>query len=351
MHIHFQKGPRHDFNFALNLTSNLKRVIVSDVIPNGEGNYNGEVTFYRPLLFVFLYPLFRVLGRLLPRCSVNYWYDLIFARLCCKYVERMHPDVVSGYCHTSFHLFERFSGAEKILIQFDGGIAEQELSGGSIHEEYWQLWKRELVRADKIIVFSEWCSSLISTYCDPNKIKIIPLPVVNKVEDPLATIRAGTSYFLFVGRMSERKGASFFIDIIRALDERKILSGRKVVLCGRIEQKYEQLFRSIPSVVLLGEVRDTSILDYLYSNAELFLFPTMSDAFGRVLIEARGWGCKIVSTNRCGRVAPEHQYIVPFGDVNMFIEKVLEMLSLERTLPYSKNELKRSDWLELLRGI
>ena len=60
----------------------------------------------------------------------------------------------------------------------------------------------------------------------------------------------------------------------------------------------------MPNVRFLGPV-DQATAGRLYREADIFLFPTLSDGFGLTQLEALGHGIPVVASKNCGRVV-EH---------------------------------------------
>src|SRR5690606_6166376 len=47
---------------------------------------------------------------------------------------------------------------------------------------------------------------------------------------------------------------------------------------------------------------DRVTAERLYGESDVFLFPTLSDGFGRTQIEALGHGCPVIASTNCGQV-------------------------------------------------
>jgi glycosyltransferase involved in cell wall biosynthesis len=90
--------------------------------------------------------------------------------------------------------------------------------------------------------------------------------------------------FLSVGRVAREKNLDAFLE----LD----LPGSKVVVGGGPD--LERLKRKFPGVHFAGSQPDTELLRY-YSAADVFVFPSLTDTFGLVMLEAMACGTPVAA--------------------------------------------------------
>ncbi|MGH6735719.1 MAG: glycosyltransferase family 4 protein [Methyloceanibacter sp.] len=90
--------------------------------------------------------------------------------------------------------------------------------------------------------------------------------------------------FLYVGRVAVEKNIKAFLD----LD----LPGRKVVVGGGPQAA--ALERLYPDVLFAGH-REGEELAHAYASADVFVFPSLTDTFGLVLLEALASGCPVAA--------------------------------------------------------
>ncbi|MFQ5762511.1 MAG: glycosyltransferase family 4 protein, partial [Candidatus Bathyarchaeia archaeon] len=108
---------------------------------------------------------------------------------------------------------------------------------------------------------------------------------------------------LYVGHISARKGLTY---LVRALP--KVVAehpNAKLVLVG-VDRGWLQRLRAIArregvedSLVYTGYLPDSD-LSAAYSAADLFVIPSLHEAFGLVLLEAMGFGVPVVATRAGG---------------------------------------------------
>lgn len=102
--------------------------------------------------------------------------------------------------------------------------------------------------------------------------------------------------FLFVGRVSPEKDLPAFLE----LD----LPGTKVVVGdGPLLNRYRS---SYPNVFFTGAIEHNSLVDY-YRAADVFVFPSKTDTFGLVLLEALACGLPVAALPVSGPVDVLHQ--------------------------------------------
>lgn len=97
--------------------------------------------------------------------------------------------------------------------------------------------------------------------------------------------------FLYVGRIAVEKNVRAFLD----LD----LPGRKVVVGGGPQAA--ELARLYPDVLFAGP-RDGEALAEAYASADAFVFPSLTDTFGLVLLEALAAGLPVAAYPTTGPI-------------------------------------------------
>lgn len=97
----------------------------------------------------------------------------------------------------------------------------------------------------------------------------------------------------FVGRLTPEKNVRFLADIERALLASGICDFRFLIVGGGSEQRWlaEHLWHADLPGVLSGEA-----LARAYANMDIFLFPSHTDTFGNVVLEAMASGVPAVVT-------------------------------------------------------
>jgi glycosyltransferase involved in cell wall biosynthesis len=124
--------------------------------------------------------------------------------------------------------------------------------------------------------------------------------------------------FLYAGRVAVEKNLDAFL----SLD----LPGTKVIVGGG--PQLEELKRRYPSAVFTGPKFGQDLAEH-YASADVFVFPSLTDTFGNVLLEALACGVPVAAYNVTG---PKD--VVAHGDVGILgsdlREAALAALSIDR---------------------
>ena len=86
-------------------------------------------------------------------------------------------------------------------------------------------------------------------------------------------------------------------DAIRELEKAPV----HFVIAGPIGVKVPPEIRTSPHVIFTGPV-DSATCRRLYTAADVFILPTLSDGFALTQLEAQAFGLPLVVSRNCGRV-------------------------------------------------
>lgn len=193
----------------------------------------------------------------------------------------------------------------------------------ALREPTWKIERKnqELALADHILVASTMTkNSLLKEGISEEKITVIPygapIEYFHPQPKPDQTFRA-----LFVGRVGVRKGVHY---LLQAWQDLQLLSA-ELVLVGVNEfpdgwlDKYQDICHYIRCV-------PHQSLQQYYSLASVFVFPSLVEGFGLVLLEAMACGIPVITTpNTAGLDIIDdgvEGFIVPIRDVEALKEKL-----------------------------
>lgn len=160
-----------------------------------------------------------------------------------------------------------------------------------------------------------------------------------------------TYNILFIHWLSKRKGADMLVPIVKHLINLEHLTFNfKLIVVGDGPYK-GQLIKEIKEnnlenhIEIIGAVPNEKIIDY-YSQADIFIMPSMEEGFPRVLLEAMAMGVPYVASD-VGAVREisceiAQRFLIKSGDVELFAHKIESLLSETDTYKtFQKEELEK----------
>ena len=132
---------------------------------------------------------------------------------------------------------------------------------------------------------------------------------------------AGKLKLLFVGSINQRKGIKYLLEALDLLDDPQI----ELTVCGWAVDGL-QLFRGYEDRVVLRPSASAAELLEAYRSADLFVFPSLAEGFGQVLLEAMAAGLPVLATTRTA--APdlirhgEAGFILPPAQTEALAERI-----------------------------
>lgn len=168
-------------------------------------------------------------------------------------------------------------------------------------------------------------------------------------------------YILFVGALSPRKNV---VSILKAyktyntyLQKQQKKESITLVLVGKKAWLYDDIFSFIfenkmgKSVLFLDYVPENDLV-VLYSNAELFLFPSLYEGFGFPVLEAMACGTPVITSNVSSlpEVAGNAAILVDPKNVEEITEAMIKITHnpklKEEFIKKGKEQVKKFTWKE-----
>ena len=225
----------------------------------------------------------------------------------------------SGIYHTDFPQYVRILTEDSFLE--------------SVTWRYMQWFYGQL---DTVFVNSEeYRQSWIKRGFDGDKLKIFPRGLDTELFHPKRrdpkffekfAASNGAVRLLYVGRVSREKDLDLLADAYRRLRSEGLAVQLFVVGHGPYS---EALAQSLPEAVFTGYLRGNELAQ-AYASADVFVFPSTTDTFGNVIIEAQASGVPVVVSDSGGPKElvqnNENGLITKSHDVADFTRAVRELI-------------------------
>lgn len=233
------------------------------------------------------------------------------------------PPILFAYSYAAQKIlrYAKNRGWRTIMGQIDPALVEEQLvleeharhptyqsTWQPAPPQYWANWHSECSLADRIVVNSLWSSQALQQVGIPaDKIDIIPLayeppleagdfvrtyPAVFSAERPLRV--------LFLGQIILRKG------IVALMEAASLLRTQPIEfwLVGSSGIARPEAATIQGQLQWIGSVPRSATAKY-YQQADVFLFPTLSDGFGLTQLEAQAWKLPVIASKFCGAVVED----------------------------------------------
>jgi len=279
----------------------------------------------------------------------NQWFQKKALVQLSKIAKEINDTITSGtsrptlfaYSYAALDLlrFAKEQGWQTILGQIDPGIVEEQIMKAEYErypiyrnawnpapESYWENWREECSLADKILVNSSWSAkALQKAGINTEKIRIIPLAYEPSISPsncqrtyPLTFNYDRPLKALFLGQVILRKGIMALLEAAQYLQDQPI----EFWFVGQSEINFAHINQ--PNIHWIGSVPRSEVSRY-YQEADVFLFPTLSDGFGLTQLEAQTWKLPLIVSSFCGEVVQDNinGLILPEVTGNTLAEKLL----------------------------
>jgi glycosyltransferase involved in cell wall biosynthesis len=160
---------------------------------------------------------------------------------------------------------------------------------------------------------------------------------------------------LYVGRLAAEKNVVLALNAFVRLREMHPDARMVVVGDGPLRT---QLEADYPNVHFAGALRGEALAVH-YASADLFLFPSLTETFGNVTLEAMASGLAVVAFDAAAAGEwirdGSNGLLVPPGDDDAFIDAACRAVGPDLDLPQlrasARHTMLAADWEPLLRGL
>lgn len=165
---------------------------------------------------------------------------------------------------------------------------------------YDMKWQYACNHADMVIAISECTKADVMRFYDvpERKVEVVYQPVSPIYYQPL-TKRAARPYMLYVGSINSRKN---LLGVVKAMELLpKDLQIPLVVAGGggSYKQQVKEYIaeKGMEDLFVWPDMVGNAALQRLYTDAELFVYPSFYEGFGLPVVEAQLCGCPVVTSN------------------------------------------------------
>jgi phosphatidylinositol glycan class A protein len=199
-----------------------------------------------------------------------------------------------------------------------------------------KLLKFTLSDVGHVICVSHTCkeNTVLRASLDPLNVSVIPNAITSKDFSPSTTNTKspGSITIVVISRLFPNKGADLLIAIIpricQAYPQVNFLiagDGPKFLDLEQMREKYFLQGR----VTLIGAIKHEAVRDVMVQG-DIYLHPTLTEAFGTVLVEAASCGLFVVTTKVGGipEVLPSHMTSFSEPEENSLVSATLNAIEL-----------------------
>lgn len=294
---------------------------------------------FLPPIFVISLVLSKLLGKFYVfRSRLEWVLAIIYDWMASLFVQS--PDISISWAWTSLRTIREVKKRGGIAIVEECGscnmyqekLLQEEYQNLNVHykpQTFYKIITRELEEcqeADYILCPSQYvANSLKQCGIAQEKLLIIPYGVELSLFNP-AQKKDDIFRVVFVGTVGIRKGLIYLFKALEQLANQNNLKNFECLIIGRLDydfkhifSKYQHYFKYIP------RVPHHQLKEY-YSNASLFVFPSLDEGMAYVQLEAMACGLPVICTPNSGGDSVirngEEGFIIPIRDSDAIQQKI-----------------------------
>jgi alpha-maltose-1-phosphate synthase len=190
--------------------------------------------------------------------------------------------------------------------------------------------------ADRIVVASTYSKeTLVRKNISPEKILINPYGVNTDIFSPAQKLPSFNKVkFLFVGSVTALKGIPLLLKAWEGVNADKA----ELLIAGPVSEEVRAIIGNRKGIQLLGSFSKEE-LPAVYRKGHVFIFPSFTEGFGQVILEALACGLPVITTaNTAGKDLVENGIegvVIPAGDdyallnsINYFMKNQIDIKNM-----------------------
>jgi alpha-maltose-1-phosphate synthase len=193
--------------------------------------------------------------------------------------------------------------------------------------------EREPIEAKRVIAISSFLkSTLIDGGVDENKIDVLPLGFnINTVrynKDKWKGLTNRPIKVLFAGRITQQKGIKYALEAIKHFKKSDI----ELHIIGIVHGGGKAFETYSDHYIYHGKMQQQELFS-LYTDYDVLLFPSLSEGFGLVALEAMGAGLPVISTPNTNAFElidhGKNGYVVPIRSVEAIVDALVQIRNMD----------------------
>jgi glycosyltransferase involved in cell wall biosynthesis len=299
-------------------------------------------------------------GAFTPGAGPHYDGDLMaqvyrYARLAVEIARHEAFDVIHAHDWMTYPAGQAVAAATKKPLVVHVHSTEFDRSGEHINQRIYDVERTGMHVADKVVCVSHLTRNIvISRYGVPPEKATVVYNAVKPLSDadiPMPPIKHNEKIVLFLGRVTMQKGPEYFLRAAKkVIDKYKHV---RFVMAGSGDM-ITQCIREAADLGIGGHVTFTGFLrgrdvDRIFSMADLYVMPSVSEPFGIAPLEALSHNVPVIISKQSGvSEVLSHVLKVDFWDIDEMANKILAVLRhkpLQKTLrQHGQIELQKLSW-------
>lgn len=262
-----------------------------------------------------------------------------YTEMSVKMTEGLHPDIVHCHDWMTYEAGRRASVAHRVPFVAHIHATELDRTNHAPNEYIYQRERMGFDIADKIIAVSNYTKSVLVNHygISSDKISVVhngssDMPPSVELLESKYSQKKKHPLVLFLGRLVTQKGTVQFLEMASIVHQSRPEVNFVMAGDGHMFEELVDLscrFGLQDSVVFAGKVGSMEAKQ-LYTQADCFVMPSISEPFGLVALEAISHGTPVILSRQSGVAeVVDDCFLVDFWDTAKMADCVLTILREE----------------------
>jgi glycosyltransferase involved in cell wall biosynthesis len=284
-----------------------------------------------------------------------------YSRLAIELARREEFDIIHAHDWMTYPAAQAVSAVTGKPLIIHVHSTEFDRSGDNVDQRVYDIERAGMHAADQVVCVSYLTRNIVmaryGVACQ--KIEVIYNAVQNdEAAEMISPIRTNEKLVLFLGRVTMQKGPEYFLMAAKKVVEK--FPNVRFIMAGSGDM-ITQCIRLCADLKLGKHVAFTGFLHgsdvrKVFSMADLYVMPSVSEPFGIAPLEALSHNVPVIISKQSGvSEVLTHVLKVDFWDIDEMANKILAVLRhppLQRTLrQHGQIELRKFNWTDSARKV